>query len=113
MVGIRGIKKITEDLYKLFSDWCSWLYRNYYSRKIIEEGHTCTVIDNLSTGSKEHIPAGCKFIFGDVSYSQIIDSLADEKFDCIMHIAGQNSVKLVLMILGMIYIQTHNQQFYC
>lgn len=32
------------------------------AEKLIEEGHSCTTIDNLFTGKKEHIPAKCKFI---------------------------------------------------
>lgn len=59
--------------------------------RLLREGNTCTTIDNLSTGSKERIPSGCRFILGDVSDSAVIDGLNDEKFDCIMHIAGQSS----------------------
>lgn len=59
--------------------------------KLIKEGNNCTTIDNLSTGRREHVPNGCKFIYGDVSNPILINSLRNEKFDAIIHIAGQSS----------------------
>lgn len=59
--------------------------------KLIKKGNTCTTIDNLFTGNKEYIPDGCKFILGDVSDPDILNSLKDEHFDAIFHIAGQSS----------------------
>lgn len=60
-------------------------------RRLLEEGHTCTTIDNLSTGRREHVPAGCRFIYGDVSNPILINRLRGEKYDAIIHIAGQSS----------------------
>ena len=60
-------------------------------RKLIREGNTCTTIDNLSTGDVCQIPKGCKFIHGSVADKLLIDSLKNEKFDVIIHIAGQSS----------------------
>jgi UDP-glucose 4-epimerase len=62
-------------------------------RRLIKEGDICTTIDNLSTGYKEHIPEGCRFIYGNVSDENIYEKLRDEgsKFDAIIHIAGQSS----------------------
>ena len=37
------------------------------AEKLLAQGHSCTTIDNLSTGRREHVPAGCRFIYGDVS----------------------------------------------
>ena len=59
--------------------------------RLIKEGNTCTTIDNLSTGTVEHIPEGCRFIEGSVADVDIINSLEKEKFDAIIHIAGQSS----------------------
>lgn len=55
------------------------------------EGNTCTTIDNLFTGTRDHIPAGCRFIEGDVSDPSIINSLKKEYYDAIIHMAGQSS----------------------
>lgn len=61
------------------------------ARRLIEEGNTCTTIDNLFTGNKDNIPQGCVFIQGDVSDSKVINKLYNQKFDAIIHIAGQSS----------------------
>lgn len=58
---------------------------------LINEGHTCTTIDNLFTGKKDCVPIGCKFIEGDVSDPKVIEQLKFEKYDAIIHIAGQSS----------------------
>lgn len=59
--------------------------------RLISEGHTCTTIDNLFTGYEEHVPNGCRFIKGDCSEAEVIKRLNGEKFDAIIHIAGQSS----------------------
>ena len=59
--------------------------------KLLSQEHTCTTIDNLSTGSREHVPNGCCFIEGDVADAALIESLKGDSFDAIIHIAGQSS----------------------
>lgn len=61
------------------------------SRKLIELGNEVVTIDNLSTGFRESIPHGVKFIKGNCQDIKIIKKLKGEKFDAIMHIAGQSS----------------------
>lgn len=61
------------------------------AKKLISEGNACTTIDNLFTGKKENIPEGCRFIEGDVSDAKLVQTLKNEKFDAIIHIAGQSS----------------------
>lgn len=61
------------------------------AKRLLDEGHEVTTIDNLSTGRIERIPSGCKFINGDVSEKTIIDNLQNIKFDGIIHMAGQSS----------------------
>lgn len=59
--------------------------------RLQSEGHTCTTIDNLFTGKRDNVPVGCRFIEGDVSNPQIIKELENDRFDAIIHIAGQSS----------------------
>lgn len=61
------------------------------SKKLIYQGHSVTIIDNLSTGYISNLPIEAVFIEGDVSDIEIIDRLKDTKFDAILHIAGQSS----------------------
>lgn len=63
---------------------------SHLARTLIEKGHTCITIDNLSTGFQENIPYGCRFIYGNVYDKEVINQLNNEHFDAIFHIAGQS-----------------------
>lgn len=61
------------------------------AEKLILAGNEVTTIDNLSTGYIEHIPNGVTFIEGNTFDKTSIDKLKYQKFDAIIHIAGQSS----------------------
>ena len=61
------------------------------AKKLIDEGNFVVTIDNLTTGKKENIPDGCKFIYGNTFDKEIINQLKNYNFDAIFHIAGQSS----------------------
>lgn len=51
------------------------------------------VFDNLSSGSKEHVPAGMELVEGDVCDETAVDALfADHHFDAVIHLAAQTMV---------------------
>lgn len=51
------------------------------------------VFDNLSSGSKEHVPAGMELVEGDVCDEAAVDALfADHHFDVVIHLAAQTMV---------------------
>lgn len=51
------------------------------------------VFDNLSSGSKEHVPAGMELVEGDVCDEAAVDPLfADHHFDAVIHLAAQTMV---------------------
>lgn len=51
------------------------------------------VFDNLSRGSKEHVPAGMELVEGDVCDEAAVDALfADHHFDAVIHLAAQTMV---------------------
>jgi len=60
------------------------------AQKLLDSGHQVTTIDNLSTGYQSNIPKQCVFVRGDVNDSGV-QQLSGEKFDAILHIAGQSS----------------------
>ena len=60
----------------------------------IAEGHDVVVLDNLSTGKKENIPQGAKFIEADLRSPEIADIIGQEKPDIINHHAAQASVRI-------------------
>jgi UDP-glucose 4-epimerase len=59
--------------------------------RLMSEGHTITIVDNLRTGYIENIPDGARFVEGDCSSEDTIALLGNEKYDAIFHIAGQSS----------------------
>ncbi|WP_444318526.1 NAD-dependent epimerase/dehydratase family protein [Megasphaera sp.] len=51
------------------------------------------VFDNLSRGTKQHVPAGMELVEGDVCDEAAVDALfADHHFDAVIHLAAQTMV---------------------
>jgi UDP-glucose 4-epimerase len=61
------------------------------ARALVDNGDTVVVADNLSTGYRGNIPAGCRFVEMDVSNREHFQRLPDDKFDAIFHLAAQSS----------------------
>ncbi|OGU61624.1 MAG: hypothetical protein A2X64_04870 [Ignavibacteria bacterium GWF2_33_9] len=61
--------------------------------KYIELGHEVVIIDNLSLGFIENIPAGAKFYEMDINDENLIKVFEEEKFDIVNHHAAQMSVR--------------------
>lgn len=64
---------------------------SHLSRRLIAKGHQVTVIDNLSTGSRDNVPAEADFIKLDLTKPDFIADLPDKPFQAICHLAGQSS----------------------
>ena len=63
--------------------------------RLLADGFAVTVIDNLATGSREHVAPEATLVEGDVSDRALMDRLfANERFDAVFHIAGQASIRL-------------------
>ncbi|WP_432648373.1 NAD-dependent epimerase/dehydratase family protein [Mitsuokella sp.] len=62
-------------------------------RQLIELGHEVVVLDNLSTGAREHLPAG-GFAFWQMDDREAAarEKIAAGHFDAIVHLAGQTMV---------------------
>ena len=59
--------------------------------RLIRDGHEVLVIDNLSTGKKENVPAGARFIESCASSPSILDAISEFRADVIAHCGGQSS----------------------
>lgn len=58
--------------------------------ELIRAGHEVVVYDNLSTGNKEAIHQGAKFVQGDtLDVNQLIKAMDGQGFDAIMHFAAK------------------------
>lgn len=56
---------------------------------LLEAGHQVTVLDDLSTGFRESVPAGAEFVLGRV---QDAADVLDASFDAVLHFAASSQV---------------------
>lgn len=59
----------------------------------INEGHSVTVIDNLSTGFEKNVNPKAKFVKKDICDTDLIELFEKEKFDVVNHHAAQMDVR--------------------
>ncbi len=63
-------------------------------RELIKTGYEVVIIDNLSSGKRENIHPGAKFVEGDISdYSLLKDIFTSEKIYAVMHFAASIEVE--------------------
>jgi UDP-glucose 4-epimerase len=60
------------------------------SRLLLDEGHTVTVLDNLSTGHADAVADGATFVEGDLSHATVV--LASGDYDGVLHFAAKSLV---------------------
>ncbi|MEV6169466.1 UDP-glucose 4-epimerase GalE [Streptomyces sp. NPDC051954] len=59
------------------------------ARHLLEAGHEVVVLDNLSTGFREGVPAGASFVEGDIRDAA---KWLDSSFDAVLHFAAFSQV---------------------
>ncbi len=57
---------------------------------LLEAGHDVVVLDDLSTGHRDAVPDGCRFVPGDVA--EAAGPLLAEGFDGVLHLAARSLV---------------------
>ena len=63
--------------------------------RLLADGLDVTVLDNLSTGLREQVPADARFELGDVADRERVGRVFfDGEFDLVFHVAGQASIRL-------------------
>jgi UDP-glucose 4-epimerase len=63
--------------------------------RLLTDGFAVTVLDNLASGSPEHVAPEATLVEGDVSDRAFVEGLfASERFDAVFHVAGQASIRL-------------------
>ena len=58
---------------------------------LVERGHDVTIVDKLSTGTREAVPAGTRFTEGDIK-DVAHEVLAAESYDGVLHFAARSLV---------------------
>ena len=68
---------------------------SHLADRLLADGYEVTVLDNLVTGLREHVPPDARFVHGDVGDRAVVDEVfAGTHFDAVLHIAGQASIRL-------------------
>lgn len=63
--------------------------------RLLVDGHAVTVLDDLSTGRREHVPDDAELVEGSVADRELVDGLfARGRFDAVLHVAGQASIRI-------------------
>ena len=59
------------------------------ARLLLQQGHAVTILDNLSRGHRESVPAAARFIEGDLADAGLLRrSFQDGGFDAVVHFAA-------------------------
>ncbi len=57
---------------------------------LVQAGHEVVVLDDLSTGHRDAVPAGCRFVAGEVGATAA--AVLSEGFDAVLHFAARSLV---------------------
>jgi UDP-glucose 4-epimerase len=60
---------------------------------LLEEGHRVIIVDDLSTGRKENVPAGAELVVEDIRRPDAAELLADREVEILVHHAAQMDVR--------------------
>lgn len=64
---------------------------SYLAKRLIAAGHQIVLVDNLSTGKRQNVPAETQFLELDVSHPESIAAFPKDPFDAVCHLAAQSS----------------------
>lgn len=66
---------------------------SHVSQAYVDAGHDVLVLDNLSSGRKENVPEGARFVFGDVGSDTAVEAVRTFRPEVVNHHAAQISVR--------------------
>jgi UDP-glucose 4-epimerase len=62
---------------------------SHMAERHLADGHRVVVVDDLSTGFREKVPAGARFVQADIAETDLEPVLREEKIDFVSHHAAQ------------------------
>ncbi len=67
----------------------------HVAEALLASGHEVVVVDDLSNGKRENVPAGAVFVVGDIRDPALVDGVfAEHRPDTVCHQAAQTSVSV-------------------
>jgi UDP-glucose 4-epimerase len=65
---------------------------SHMADRLLNEGHDVVIVDNESTGRRSNVPAGAKYMLGDVTRVDQLGPVFAGGLDAVFHIVGQVSL---------------------
>ena len=62
---------------------------SHMARRHLADGHRVVIVDDLSTGRRERLPEGARFVEADIAATELAPLLSEEKIDFVSHHAAQ------------------------
>jgi UDP-glucose 4-epimerase len=66
---------------------------SHVARTYTDAGHEVLVLDNLSSGKEENVPAGARFVFGDIGSDTAVEAIRTFRPEVVNHHAAQINVR--------------------
>jgi len=60
--------------------------------RLCRDGHRVTVVDNLSNGHREWVPADAEFSRNDLADEAVVDEVVTSEYDVLFHLASRKAV---------------------
>lgn len=79
---------------------------SHVADRFVAEGWEVTILDDLSSGREENIPAAARFVRGDITTPEAATLVRDGRFDVLCHLAAQIDVRR--SVLDPVYDATRN-----
>jgi UDP-glucose 4-epimerase len=62
---------------------------SHVAQELLSRGHSVVVLDDLSGGFAENVPAGARFVNGSISDPELVNrTFEQERFECVYHLAA-------------------------
>jgi UDP-glucose 4-epimerase len=62
---------------------------SHMAKRHLEDGHRVVVVDDLSAGKREKVPAAARFVQADIAEADLTPLLSEEKIEWVSHHAAQ------------------------
>ena len=74
------------------------------TERLLEQGHSTVVFDNLSRGHRDAVPAGAEFVEGDLLDRALLESeMRRGRFDAVVHLAAEALIGMSISDPGMFF----------
>jgi len=65
---------------------------SHLAHRLVSDGHTVTVFDNESTGRRENVPSGVRYLRGNAACLEDLEPAFADGLDVVLHTVGQVSL---------------------